>query len=322
MAPVLSTPLCTLLGIRYPVLSAPMAGVAGGALAAAVSRAGGLGLIGGGYGDPEWLGAELAQAGGVRIGVGFITWRLAACPALLDRALEHGVAAILLSFGDVAPWAARVHAAGVRVIAQVQTLTQALAALDAGADVIVAQGGEAGGHGGRRATLPLVPAIVDVAGAHPVVAAGGIGDGRGIAAALVLGAHGAMLGSRFYVSAESLASAAARRAALAAGGDDTEQGAVFDLLRGWAWPPGYALRTLRNATTRRYAADPAAFAARLASERVTFERAVEDGDVDVAPVIVGEAADLLHDAPPAAEIVTRLVDETLAALRAPHVTRA
>ena len=130
-------------------------GTGWGALAAAVSRAGGLGLIGGGYGDPEWLGAELACAGDARIGVGFITWRLDARVALLDMALEHGVAAVLLSFGEVAPYAERVHAAGALLIAQVQSLAQARAALGAGADVIVAQGGEAGGHAGTVKEINL-----------------------------------------------------------------------------------------------------------------------------------------------------------------------
>ena len=318
----LTTPLCQLLGIRHPLLLAPMAGVAGGALAAAVSGAGGLGLIGGGYGDPEWLGAELARAGDARIGVGFITWRLDARMALLDMALEHGVAAVLLSFGEVAPYADRVHAAGALLIAQVQSLAQARAALGAGADVIVAQGGEAGGHAGQRATLPLVPAVVDIAGSCPVVAAGGIGDGRGLAAALVLGAQGAMLGSRFYASAESLAGAAARARVLDAGGDDTVRSPVFDLLRGWEWPAGYALRTLANQATARHAADPGAFEAALAAERARFERAQAAGDVEGAPVIVGEAADLLHDAPPAAALVERVVAEAVAALAAPHVRRA
>ncbi|MEQ8662476.1 MAG: nitronate monooxygenase, partial [Gammaproteobacteria bacterium] len=156
---------------------------------------------------------------------------------------------------------------------------------------------------------------------RPVVAAGGIGDGRGVAAALVLGAQGALLGSRFYASAESLATPAARARVVVAGGDDTEQGPVFDLLRGWDWPPGYALRTLANATTRRHAADPLAFSARLAAERAGFEQALACDDIERAPVIVGEAADLLHDAPPAADIVARLVAEAVRALDPPHVTR-
>ena len=121
--------------------------ISGGRLAAAVTSAGGLGLIGGGYGDAEWLQREFDQAEGARVGCGFITWSLARNPELLDEALARQPATIMLSFGDLQPFADRIHAAGVPLTAQVQTLDQARQALDAGADIIVAQGGEAGGHG-------------------------------------------------------------------------------------------------------------------------------------------------------------------------------
>ncbi|MBX9607494.1 MAG: nitronate monooxygenase [Gammaproteobacteria bacterium] len=317
----LSSRLTQALGIEVPVLLAPMANVAGGRLAAAVTRAGGLGLIGGGYGDPEWLGAELAAAGDAPVGVGFITWRLAERPALLDLALAARPRAVLLSFGDIAPFAARIHAAGAVLIAQVQTVAAARAAAAAGAQVIVAQGGEAGGHGGQRGTLPLVPAVVDAVAPLPVVAAGGIADGRGLAAALLLGASGAMIGSRFYASQESLAFAAGRAAALAASGDDTVKGAVYDRLRGYDWPPGYALRTLSNDLTSRWPSEAAGLDASLADERAAFLRAVEAGDTRAAPVIVGEAADLITDLPPAADIVRRIAREAEDLLRAaPRLT--
>lgn len=301
------SPLCDLLGIEVPVLGAPMAGVAGGALAAAVSRAGGLGLIGGGYGDAEWLGAELDEAGDAAVGVGFITWRLAARPAVLALALERGPRAVLLSFGDIAPFVREVHGAGARLIAQVQSVRQALEARDAGADVIVAQGMEAGGHAGMRATLPLVPAVVDAVGPLPVVAAGGIADGRGMAAALMLGAAGVMLGSRLYATAESLAHANAKRAAVEARGDETTRSDVFDRLRGYDWPPGYALRTLDNALTRGARSAGGVDEAGLAAMRRAFARAVDAGDVSQAPVIVGEGVDLVCDVPPAGEVVARIV---------------
>ncbi|MGE0485580.1 MAG: NAD(P)H-dependent flavin oxidoreductase [Gammaproteobacteria bacterium] len=310
----LHTALNDTLGIAHPLLSAPMAGIAGGRLAAAVSRAGGLGLIGGGYCDPEWVGGELAAAGDAPVGIGFIGWRLAECPGVLDLALERGVRAVLLSFGEVAPFAAAVQAAGARLIVQVQSVAQACAARDAGADVLVAQGSEAGGHAGQRATLPLVPAVIDVVAPLPVVAAGGIADGRGLAAALMLGAAGGMLGSRFYASAESLAPAALRRAAVAGRGDDTVRSAVFDRLRGWDWPPGYALRSLGNDLTRDYAASPAAFEDSLDTARADYARAVAAGDPARAAVIVGEAIDLVVDCPPAADIVERVVAEAVACL--------
>ena len=301
--------LCSRLGIAQPLLLAPMANVAGGRLAAAVSRAGGLGLIGGGYGDPEWLGAELAAAEQAAIGVGFITWRLDQVPRLLDLALAAQPRAVLLSFGDIAPYVARIHAAGAVLIAQVQSVAQARAARDAGADVIVAQGSDAGGHAGMRGTFALVPAVVDAVGSVPVVAAGGIADGRGIAAAFMLGACGVMLGSRFYGSREALTSPQAQQALLSASGDDTVRGAVFDLLRGWDWPAGYSLRTLANDMTARWAGEAAGLANELAAQKAELEHALSRADVRIAPVIVGEAADLIRDLPPAAELVTRLMEE-------------
>ena len=314
--PRLVTALNALLGVQHPVLLAPMAGVAGGALAAAVSRAGGLGLIGGGYCDAEWSGAELdmAAAAGARrnIGIGFITWRLDTARAGPDLALESAPRAVLLSFGDIAPYVPAIHRAGAQVIAQVQSVAQARAARDAGADVIVAQGREAGGHAGERATFALVPAVVDAVTPLPVVAAGGIADGRGLAAALLLGACGAMLGSRFYASAESLAHPQAKARVIEASGDETVRSQVFDRLRGWEWPAGYALRTLANATTRDYAAAPDASLG--ATARATFVAASAAGEVERAAVIVGEAADLIGNLPPAAVVLETLVDEAAAVL--------
>lgn len=187
----LRTRLTEFFGIEQPVLLAPMALVSGGRLAAAVTGAGGLGLLGGGYGDPEWLQREFDNADSARIGCGFITWSLAGNPRALDIALAHQPAAIMLSFGDLRPFADRIHAAGVPLIAQVQNLDQARRAVDAGAEVIVAQGSEAGGHGmSGRTTFTLVPEVVDfVAERSPdtlVAAAGGVVDGRGLAAALAL----------------------------------------------------------------------------------------------------------------------------------------
>jgi nitronate monooxygenase len=305
----IASPLCRRLGIAHPLLLAPMANVAGGRLAAAVSQAGGLGLIGGGYGDPEWLGAELAAAEDAAIGVGFINWRLDQLPQVLDMALAARPRAVLLSFGDIAPYSARIHAAGASLIAQVQSVAQARAARDAGADVVVAQGSDAGGHAGMRGTLALVPAVVDAVSPLPVVAAGGIGDARGIAAAFMLGACGVMLGSRFYGSREALASSAAKQTLLAASGDDTVRGAVFDKLRGWHWPAGYSLRTLANDMTARWPDEAHGLSSELAEQRAAFERALAAGDTRIAPVIVGEAADLIVDLPPAAELVTRLMAE-------------
>jgi nitronate monooxygenase len=204
----LRTRLTERLGIEHPVISAPMGFVSGGNLAAKVTAAGGLGMIGGGYGDAAWLEREFAAAGNTRVGCGFITWSLAKQPHLLEQTLAHAPAAVMLSFGPPEPFAAAVKAAGACLICQVQTMAHARAAVASGADIIVAQGSEAGGHGQSRTTFTLVPEIADyLAKAAPetiLVAAGGVADGRGLAAALMLGAEGVLVGSRFMMSEEAL----------------------------------------------------------------------------------------------------------------------
>jgi nitronate monooxygenase len=306
----LAGPLAQCLPLTVPILSAPMAGIAGGALAAAVSRGGALGLVGGGYGDRAWLERELAIAGDARVGVGFITWALAQSPDLLAVALHHRPAAILLSFGDVAPFAAAIARAGVPLIVQVQTVADARLAAAEGAAVIVAQGGEAGGHGGTRGTMALVPEVVDAVGAIPVVAAGGIADGRGIAAAFMLGASGALCGTAFYAADESLAHTAGRAALLAATGDHTVKGRVFDIARRRAWPADWTIRTLRNRFFDRWVDDPDGLKRQIDAAPDTIEAAARHGDTAVAPVIVGEAAGLIADTGAAATIVARLWADT------------
>lgn len=222
---VMTTRLTERLGIKHPIISAPMAFAAGGQLAAAVSGAGGLGLIGGGYGDANWLEAEFQAAGNQQVGCGFITWSLRKQPALLELAISHKPRAIFLSFDEPEPFAARIKQAGILLICQIQTRRDAERAVDCGADVIVAQGAEAGGHGERRATFTLVPEVADLIAARSpntlLCAAGGIGDGRGLAAALMLGADGVLVGSRLWASKEANVSSHMHRVALAATGDDT-----------------------------------------------------------------------------------------------------
>ena len=177
----IETALTRLLGIQHPILLAPMGSAAGGRLAAAVTHAGGLGMLGSGYADEKAIRRELSEAGNARVGIGFILWALDKNPAALDVALEAKPAAVMLSFGDPRPYTGRLKAAGCRIICQVQTLEQARQAASAGADVIIAQGRDAGGHSGvTRGTIGLVPAVVDAVGPIPVVAAGGIADGRGL----------------------------------------------------------------------------------------------------------------------------------------------
>ncbi|WP_120504119.1 nitronate monooxygenase [Sulfitobacter mediterraneus] len=309
------TSLCELFEIEHPVLLAPMAGVSGGALAAAVSRAGGFGLIGGGYGDAAWLEQEFDAAGDARVGVGFIIWSLARQPHLLDLALARKPAALMLSFGDFRPFLPQIRQAQVKLIVQVQTLDQAREAVEAGVDAMVAQGTEAGGHGGARATMPFVPAVIDIAQGTPVIAAGGIADGRGLAAALALGAAGVLCGTGFFASDESLASGAAKEAALGGSGDNTERSSVYDVARGLDWPATWNIRTLRNGFTHRWSADISGLKQNLAAEQARFNAATAAGDTDIAPVIVGEAADLVHRREPAHVILQRMMSQAEERLR-------
>jgi nitronate monooxygenase len=234
--------------------------------------------------------------------------------------LEHAPAALMLSFGDPRPFAARIRAAGAALICQVQSRDHALAAIDAGASIIVAQGTEAGGHGAVRSTLPLVPAIADlVARRAPeamVVAAGGIADGRGLAAALMLGAEGVLVGTRFYACAESLGHNNAKARLVAAGAEDTLRTSTFDIVRGYDWPENFTGRALRNDFTARWHGREAELAAAAAQEMPRYRAAVEAGDFGTGVIFVGEAADLIGDVPTAADLVSRMVAEAETALAA------
>lgn len=307
------TPLTQQLAIRHPVLLAPMGAVAGGRLAAAVTRAGGFGFVGPGYHDSAWIDRELDAAEGARVGVGFITWHLARDPARLTRALARKPAAIMLSFGDAGPFVDEIRRAGAALFVQVQTLQAAREALALGADVIVAQGTEAGGHGAARALFPLLPAVVDAAGAVPVVAAGGISDGRGLAAAMTLGAAGALLGTRFYAATESLADPKARARLIAASGDDTLRTRVFDIVRGLDWPAPFTGRAIANDFTRLWHGREGALSA-APQEGQRYAAAAAAGDFDTAMLLAGEGADFVTEVEPAAAIVERIVTEAGEAL--------
>src|SRR6185312_15418664 len=304
----ISTRLTELLKVRHPVLLAPMDTIASGALAAAVSGAGGFGIIGGGYGDEARLARDLDAAGDARVGVGFITWSMAKTPRLLDLALERKPAAIMLSFGDVAPHADKIRRAGALLICQVQSVAQARDVAAHGADAIVAQGGEAGGHGAARATFPLVPAVVDAAGAVPVIAAGGVADGRGLAAALMLGADGVLMGTRFLACTEAAATAAAKQRVVDATGDATIRSTLFDIVRRREWPAPYTGRALQNGFTARWRGREAELMHNLGREEAAYEEARQRGDLDIAVLHAGEAVDLIDEVLPAAEIVARTVD--------------
>lgn len=310
----LRTSLTTRLNIRHPILLAPMSGCAGGALAAAVTEAGGLGLIGGGVADPEWLKTEYVRAGNTRVGVGFITWLLAQRPDTLAVALDRQPAAIMLSFGDHTPFVDAIKKAEVPLICQVQTVAQAIHAARTGADIIIAQGQEAGGHGmTARGTIIVAPAIVDAIDPEvPIVAAGGIADGRGLAAALMLGCGGVLMGTRFVATNESLYTEIRKSAIVGAAGDETIRTEVFDILRrGEPWPHQFTGRALRNEVAEQWLGDVSALYENLDEERARFAEADARDDMSGGVLWAGESVDLVHDIVPAREIVERTVADAI-----------
>lgn len=315
----ITTAATRLLDLSTPIALAPMDSVAGGTLAAAVSHAGGLGLIGGGYGDPAWLDQQFALAGQTPVGCGFITWSLEKQPDLLGRALRHRPTAIMLAFGDPTPHAPRIAATGTPLLCQIHNRHQAEHALDAGADALVAQGSEAGGHGyGSQTTLTLVPEVADLVRRRgtttPVLAAGGIADGRGIAAALTLGADGALLGSRFYTTPEALSTPAARERVTTATGAQTCRTTTYDIVRDHPWPPGHTISVLHNDFTARWHGAEHELIDDLDEVRADYRRAAAEHDYDTANVTIGQAAGLIDTVTPAGDLVTALTDETTALL--------
>jgi nitronate monooxygenase len=316
VAMALSTAFTKLFGVDHPIALAPMGGSAGGALAAAVARGGGLGMLGGGNGDPELLARELpiVAAGTTKPwGIGYLTWAIKA--DAVERALTYNPRAVMFSFGDPSPFVDRVHRSDAALILQVTDLEEARQAVDLGADVIVAQGTESGGHGARhgRSTLPFVPVVVDLATPIPVLAAGGIADGRGLAAVLALGAAGALIGTRFQATAEALVEPAIARAIVEGRGQDTERSSVLDIVRGSPWPSTYTARTLGHPFLDQWrgreselATDPQA--------RHAYQAAVALGKVPALPVWAGEGIDLITDQPSATDLVATLAAQAEAAL--------
>ncbi len=308
----IATPLTTRLGIAHPILSAPMDVIASARLTMAVSEAGGFGILGGGYGERAWLEAETAKLKKFSgaFGIGFITWSLARQPELIDIALAAKPRAIMLSFGDPTPFAPCIKSAGALLICQVQNEEMARQALDAGADILIAQGTEAGGHGASRTTFDIVPAIIDLAaGRVPVVAAGGIADGRGLAAMMMLGASGVLLGTRFYASVECDGAEEAKQRICAATSGNSVRGIIFDLSRNNVWPAPFTGRCLINDHARRWIGREVELMQNLKTVTAEYAAASAAGNFDVAAVIAGDAVGLIHDIPPAAEIVGRIVSE-------------
>jgi len=319
----ITTTVTQLLSIEHPILLAPMDRVADARLTAAVSAAGGFGILGGGYGDQQWLSQELdlLERSKARFGVGFITWSMAKQQKMLDHALERKPVAIMLSFGDPKPFADRIRRTGAILICQIQSIALAKEAVAAGADILVVQGTEAGGHGASRGLISLVPEVVDAIGTGvPIVAAGGIADGRGLAASLMLGASGILMGTRFYASREAAGAQAAKELIREASGDDTLRSIVFDISRRNVWPAPFTGRCLRNSHTERWFGREIELMRHLDEESAKYTAARKAGDFDIAAVIAGEAAGLIHDIPTARDVIKRVVHEAsdLLARRTPH----
>jgi nitronate monooxygenase len=298
------------LGITHPILLAPMDLVADARLTAAVSAAGGFGILGGGYGDEQWLARELDLLENSQrpFGVGFITWSMAKQPKLLDMALERKPAAIMLSFGDPAPFVKRIKHADALVICQVQSISLAKEAVASGADILVAQGTEAGGHGVSRGLVTLVPEVIDAVGTNtPVVAAGGIADGRGMAAAFMLGASGVLIGTRFYATLEAAGADAAKKRICRSTGDDTLRSVVFDISRRNVWPAPFTGRCLRNEHVERWYGRELELLRHLDAESKSYASARRDDNFDIAAVIAGESTGLIREICSVREVVDRMV---------------
>lgn len=294
-------------GLTVPVVAAPMAGVSTGRLAAAVSAAGGLGMLGlGPTSTPERVREQCAVARDAGpFGLGLMAWALAQDDALVDVVAAEAPALVSVSYGPYDRWVAPLQAAGIVVTTQVGTLDEARAAEQAGVDLVVARGGEGGGHGRNDVgTLPLLQAVLDAVHV-PVLAAGGIGTARGLAAVLAAGAAGAWVGTAFLTCTEAATSAGARERLLAATDADTAYGRVFDVGQRLAWPREYGGRALRNAFFDRWAgredelaADDGAAAALQAGR--------QRSDFDIACVYAGQGVGLLREERSAADVLAEL----------------
>lgn len=263
-----------------------------------------------GSAKPEFIleQSDLARerSHGKPFGLGLMTWAVEGRPELLDAVLSVKPAAVSLSFGNPAPFAERVREAGAVLFSQVQNRARAVEAAEAGVDVLVAQGTDAGGHTGSVGTMVLLQEVVEVGLAYgiPVVAAGGIATGRGVAGALAMGASGAWVGTRFCATRESLGSDAAKRKLVDARDTDTVHTRVFDLVQGIPWPEEFPGRALRNDFTGEWHGREDELAASLDDAREAFEASRDDGP---AYIYAGQAAGLVEDLPEAGELLESLV---------------
>jgi len=307
---MIRTPVCDVLQIEHPIALGGMGSIQAPALVAAVSSAGGLGAMGCHYLNPEQIRAGTAA-------IRERTNKSFALNFLIFDINEEAFAAALalhppaIAFAwprrdqDVKPYIARAHAAGSKVTFMASAVPDAVRAAEGGADVIIAQGTEGGGHVGWQTTLTLVPMVVDAVAPVPVLAAGGIADGRGLAAALALGADGVLLGTRFLASEESPLHPNFKQAILDSDGHDTLLSEIPDLAAGIVWP-GAMSRSRRNRFIARWAGREWALRQGRADAHAALQAARRNGDAEEAVLSMGQDAGLIHDILPAGEIVTRI----------------
>jgi nitronate monooxygenase len=321
---MLRTRFTEMFAITHPVMSAPMGLHSGGRLAGAVTAAGGLGSFGGTHPAkaPDWIEAEIATIRAVTDGpfaVGFITAFIPLFEPLFDAALDAASPIIALSFGDPQPWLDRAKKAGATTMCQVQTYDAAARAVDAGADILVVQGTEAGGHTGTMSLLPFLAGAAARWPEVPLLAAGGIADGRTLAAALTVGADGAWLGTAFMATPEAVeVHDVNKELIVASDGGDTVLDRAYDIVSGLPWPGGIGLRLRRNRFTDEWAGREAELQSRREEfapppDAVPFEN---PPDPDTEPILYGQSAGFVTAVRPAGEVVHTVCQEAEAILRA------
>jgi nitronate monooxygenase len=314
---MIKTPLTRWFDLSTPVIGAPMAGVAGGELARAVSLGGGLGMIGiSGRHSAEFVAEQCAipAASEVPFGVGLMVWTLADRPELFEATVAAQPSLVSVSFGDPGPYVGPLHDAGIAVAVQVNTTEDARRALDAGVDVLVAQGTEAGGHTGQRACLPLLQELLTLTD-RPVVAAGGIATGRAMAGALVAGAAGVWVGTALLSCTEGLNGAPARARIRAATGDETVLTRAFDVAEGIAWPERWPGRALVNDFSRVWHGRETELVDAAEARQLVVDGR-RTGDPATAPLYAGEAVGLVTTERSATDVVRELDADAEKALRA------
>ena len=308
---MLQTRFTDLLGLDYPIMSAPMSNHSGGTLAAAVSLAGGLGTFGGSNSfGPDWFREQIRYVRSKTdrpFGVGFITQLIEPSPQNFEIALAERPPVVIFSFADPRPWLERAKDAGAKTICQVQSPEAARLAVDAGADALLAQGNEAGGHTGEMNLLPLLVDLVEQFPDVPVLAAGGITSGRAFAAALTAGAQGASLGTAFLATPEAVeVPQPFKERLLLSGGQDTIFTNLYDLLGDDPWPPGIAGRVYRNRLVRQWHGRDAEVLARREELASDAAQARARQDPELASVYMGQGAGQIHAIQPADEVLREI----------------